>query len=119
MISIPMPPNVFIVFQYLIKVVTFDIVTDEHRMLIKNILKIEEAEERVVDISPQMQEIGYESHKFWVSMDVICVFEVIWVVRIFLVFLPIAFLIWLAKNYETMNDEYKDLLKSSQYSFYE
>ena len=54
MLSIPMPPNVFIVFQYLVKIVTFDIVTDEHRMYIKNILKIEEADEEVVDISPQM-----------------------------------------------------------------
>lgn len=105
MLSIPMPPNVFIVFQYLVKIVTFDIVTDEHRMSIKNILKIEEAEEEVVNISPQMQEIGYESHKFWVSMDVICVFEVLWVLRIFLVFGPIAFLIWLFKKFETMSDE--------------
>jgi len=52
-----------------------------------------------------MQELGYESHNFWNTMDIVCILESWWVAEIIILFLVMIPLVWILKKFQPDDDQ--------------
>ena len=113
-LNVAVPANMLTLQQFLVKSVTFDIVSDEQKEKVRHIIRfgkepLRQEEENVDDIPGQIQSLGYDSHYIDNNMDMVVFAILIWMIRILNYFILQPLLIYLASRTHTEKIEPKEI----------